>query len=174
MVNRKHISSWAPCLSKRNDQITTTLAAKKLPNETWIQAIFQPKSTGNIEGVLCNLSLLSGGCFITNQGQKARKYEVKIEWTSRLRYTIPRRKAFQMLKRWKCGGKKRTASIFFWGSWQIMPPFCTTKSWIFQSTSASHCNKNKCCNFRKMIFNNNNQNTTNSVITITIVKKVLV
>ena len=108
MVNRKHISSWAPCLSKRNDRITTTLAAENFPNETWIQAIFQPKSTRNIEGLLCNLSLVSGGCFITNQGQKAGKHEVQIEWMTRLRYTIPRRKAFQMLKRWKCGGKKRS------------------------------------------------------------------
>ena len=107
MVNRKHISSWAPCLSKRNDRITTTLAAENFPNETWIQAIFQPKSTRNIE-VLCNLFLVSGGCFTTNQGQKAGKHEVQIEWMSRLRYTIPRRKAFQMLKRWKCGGKKRS------------------------------------------------------------------
>ena len=73
MVNQKHISSWAPCLSKRNDRITTTLAAETFPNETWIQAIFQPKSTRNIEGVLCNLSLVSGECFTTNQGQKAGK-----------------------------------------------------------------------------------------------------
>ena len=62
-----------------------------------------------------------------------------------------------------CIGCKNTASIFFWGSRQIMPPFVTTKSWIFLSTSASLCNENKCCNFRNN--NNNNQNTTNSAYT---------
>ena len=73
MVNRKHISSWTPCLSKRNDQITTTLAAENFPNEIWIQAIFQPKSTRNIEGVLCNLSLVSRGCFYNKSGVKSGK-----------------------------------------------------------------------------------------------------
>ena len=73
MVNQKHISSWTPCLSKRNDRITTTLAAENFPNETWIQAIFQPKSTRNIEGVLCNLSLVSGGCFYNKSEVKSGK-----------------------------------------------------------------------------------------------------
>ena len=62
-----------PCLSERNDQITTTFATENFPNETWIQAIFQPKSTRNIEGVLCNLSLVSGGCFYNKSGAKSRK-----------------------------------------------------------------------------------------------------
>ena len=73
---------------QRNDQITTSLIAENFPNETKIEATFHPKTTRNIKGILCNLSLVSWGVFITNQGQKAERHKVKVEWMSRLHYTL--------------------------------------------------------------------------------------
>ena len=108
MVNRKHISSWMPCLSKRNDRITTTLAAENFPNETWIQAIFQPKSTRNIEGVLCNLSLVSGGCFYNKSGAKSGKTwgKNRVDVTIALHNTEMNSEKKSLSN--NCGGKKRS------------------------------------------------------------------
>ena len=95
-----------PCLSKRYDRITTTLAAENFPNETWPFSSRNPQETSK-ESCVTSPQYL-GGVFITNQGQKAGKREVKIEWTSRLRYTNTEMNTEKKSLSNKCRGKKRS------------------------------------------------------------------
>lgn len=66
-----------PCLPTHNDQIITGLVAENFANETGNQAIPQLKSTRDIEGDVCNLSLVAGECFYIKAGAKRGIMEEK-------------------------------------------------------------------------------------------------
>ena len=98
--------------TKRSDQITTSSSSDKPRKRSMFSSIFLQQRGRNNKGGLCNLSSLNiGGVLVKNQGPWAtilltqtKQSEVKRLFSR----WILRRKAFQILKRWKDGEKKRS------------------------------------------------------------------